>query len=428
MNVRSYIKKYNKIIENFFSISLLNSVSQIISFFLVPYLVSVLGFDTYGAYFYVYSIALYIVIFGTYGFRFSVTRQISINRDNLAEVNRIFNAAIAARLLLSSVATVIAGIAVYVLMDSDDMLMYLFSLGIVFGDVFIPVWLFQGMEQMRYITIVNVVSKIVFALLVFFLIKEQNDYIYVLILNSCGYIAAGVLSMIIAFRHYRLSFALPRWCDIVELLKDGWHIFVSNIGMELYRNSNSFLLGLLVSDAACGIYSSVEKLVKVGQSVINALPMAIFPHASRLFHSGDIRDNVAKLNKMLRVSFILLLFIAVIFACSPKLVVMFYLPELDYNIAKYLIWLMSPVVIFGCMNYIAGIIGLVNLGASNLFERNIWIAGLLSVTLMVLFCKEYTYYAAAATWTVAETLLFVLCLLSIRSVKNRKLDSANGVD
>ena len=165
MDLKAYMKKYNRIIENFFSISLLNAISQIISFFLVPYLVAVLGFETYGAYYFIYNIALYLVLFGTYGFRFSVTRQISINRDNRAEVNRIFNAAIGARLLLSTAAALVAGVAVFFLMNGDDMLMYLFALGIVFGDIFIPVWLFQGMEQMRYMTIVNVVSKIVFALL-----------------------------------------------------------------------------------------------------------------------------------------------------------------------------------------------------------------------------------------------------------------------
>ena len=80
---------------------------------------------------------------------------------------------------------------------------------------------------------------------------------------------------------------------------------------------------------------------------------------------------------------------------------------------------MSPVLLFGCMNYIVGIVGLVNLGASNLFERNIWIAGAVSVTLMLIFCREYTYYVAAAAWSVAEGLLFVLCLLSLNIVKKR---------
>lgn len=418
MDFRSYIAKYNKIIENFFSISLLNAISQIISFFIVPYLVAVLGFKIYGAYYFIYNIALYIIIFGTYGFRFSVTRQVSIHRDNREKINTIFNAAIAARLLLTTAAVIVAGIAVFLLMNSDDFLMYLFALGIVYGDVFIPSWLFQGMEQMRYVTIVNVVSKIIFAVLIFVFIREQSDYIYILILNSCGYIAAGILSMVIAFRCYKLSFELPRWSDIVELLKDGWHIFVSNVGMELYRNSNGFLLGVFVSDTAVGIYTSVEKLVKVGQTIINSLPMAIFPHASRLFHKDNVSAAVNTLYKMLRVSAIILLVCAVVFACSPRLVVC-YLSDLDYTVAKYLVWLMSPVVLFGCMNYIVGIVGLVNLGASNLFQRNIWIAGLVSVTLMLLFCKEYTYYAAAAAWSIAETLLFFLSLHSVYTVKKR---------
>ena len=146
--------------------------------------------------------------------------------------------------------------------------------------------------------------------------------------------------------------------------------------------------------------------------------MAIVPHASRLFSGKDMRENIAKLRKMLCVSFALLFVVVVLFACSPRLVV-WYLPELDYTVAKYLVWLMSPVILFGSLNYISGIVGLVNLGAANLFERNIWIVGITSVLLMLLFCKEYTYYAAAATWSCAEALLFFLCLLSLNRVRKK---------
>lgn len=420
MDVRAIIKNNKKIIENFFSISLLNAISHIISFFIIPYLVAILGFEKYGAYCFMYTIALYIKLFGMYGFYLSVTRLVSIHRDDSNRVNAIFNATIFSRVILTAVASVVVGAVVFALMEKDDILMFLFSLGIVFGDIFIPSWLFQGMEEMRYVTVVNVVSKIIFAVLIFVLIKEQGDYIYVLVLNSLGYIAAGILSMVIAFKCYKLHFALPRRSDVVELFKDGWHIFVSNIGMELYRNSNTFLLGLFVGDTATGVFSSVEKLVKVGQVIINALPMAIFPHASRMFHGGNVSDNVAKLAKMLRVSFVILFFVALIFACSPRLVVL-YLPELDYNVAKYLVWLMSPVLLFGCLNYIIGIVGLINLNASNLFERNIWITGIVSVALMLVFCKEYSYYAAAAVWSIAEALLFLLCLWSLRIVKRKRV-------
>ena len=147
--------------------------------------------------------------------------------------------------------------------------------------------------------------------------------------------------------------------------------------------------------------------------------MAIFPHASRMFHGEDVSIGVAKLAKMLRVSFILLLVVAVIFTCSPRLVVWF-LPELNYNVAKYLVWLMAPALLFGCMNYIIGVVGLINLKASNLFERNIWVTGFVSVALMFLFCKDYSYYTAAAVWSISEILLFALCLWSLHVVKQKK--------
>lgn len=420
MNIGNIIKRHKRIIENFFSISLLNVVSHIISLFVIPYLLIVLGEEKYGAYLFIYTLALYIILVGTYGFRFSVTRQISIYRDNIQKINAIFNAAIFARLLLSAIASLLVGIAVYFLMDSDDMFMYILALGIVFGDVFIPTWLFQGMEEMRYLTISNVASKVVFAALIFVFIKEQSDYVYVLFLNSCGYIASGIISIVISFKHFGVRFEKPRKNDVIFLFKDGWHIFISNIGMELYRNSNVFLLGVMVGDAVVGIYGAIEKIIKVGQTIINALPMALFPYMSRFFNGTDIRENIVSLKKLMRVSFVLLLGISVVFAFSYGLIAMLY-PKIDYELIRNLIWIMSPVLLFGCMNYIVGIVGLVNLNASKQFERNIWIAGIINVGIMLVFCKEYTYYAAATAWTLAETALFFLCLQSVNRIKDNQI-------
>ena len=40
----------------------------------------------------------------------------------------------------------------------------------------------------------NILYRIIFAVLIFVVIREQSDYIYVIALNSCGYIAAGFLN------------------------------------------------------------------------------------------------------------------------------------------------------------------------------------------------------------------------------------------
>ncbi|MBQ8336756.1 MAG: oligosaccharide flippase family protein [Bacteroidaceae bacterium] len=419
MKLLSSIKRYNRIIANFFSLSLINGISYIIALFLVPYLLRILGEEKYGAYLFVYVIAQYLLLFGNYGFKFSTTRLISVNRDNIEKVNAIFNATIWTRFILTLVASSIGFLLVVLFMESSDVLMYLFALGMVFGDILIPSWLFQGMEQMKYMTIATVVSKLVFAALIFVFIKSPDQYVYVLLLHSLGYIASGVTSIYIAVRQFGVKLGLTTFAEIKEQLKEGWQIFISNIGIEVYRNSNVFLLGIFVGDAAAGIFGAVEKIMKAVQTLFNALPMAVYPYISRMFYNGVAADNVTVLKRLLKwASLVLLPLMLILAVCNP--LVAAYL-DLPVEIVKWVLLLMLPALFFGCLNYIAGIVGLVNLGASGTFQRNIWVAGISSVALMLATCQQYSYYAASLAWTWAETLLFVLCLLSLKRYKDFKI-------
>ena len=213
---------------------------------------------------------------------------------------------------------------------------------------------------------------------------------------------------------------MPTFAAVKAQYRDGWHIFVSNIGMELYRNSNIFLLRVFAGEAAVGIYGAVEKIVKAVQTILNALPMALFPYISRLFYGEKSGDNVTVLMRLVKWAFLLLSVVAVAFVISSKLLYIYLGLDIDYEIARTLVWLMAPVLLFGCMNYIVGIVGLLNLGAAKSFQRNIWISAVISVSFMLIFCNEYSYYAAAAAWTIAELLLFILCLFSLRNIKRRK--------
>ena len=418
MKLIAKIRQYRRIIVNFFSLSMINGVSYIIALFLIPYLLRILGEERYGAYLFIYVIAQYILLVGNYGFKFSVTRQISVFRDDKEKVNAIFNATIWSRFILSTVASLIGLVLVSIYMSKEDIVMYIFSLGMVYGDILIPSWLFQGMERMKYLTFVNVVSKLVFAMLIFVYITSPDQYEYILLLHSLGYIAAGLLSLYLALRQFGIRLGLTTVREIREQLKDGWHIFVSNIGMEVYRNSNVVLLGIFVGDAAAGIFGAVEKLIKAVQTVFNALPMAIYPYISRRFYNAETTNNLTTLYRLLKWAFTLLLpLMLVIGLCNPFIAEYLNLPQ---DIICGIVWLIVPALLFGCLNYIAGIVGLVNLGASGKFQKNIWLAGISSVTLMLAICQKYTYYAAAISWTWAEMVLFLLCLYSLSKINAKK--------
>ena len=73
-----YLRKYKQVIENFFSLSVLNAVNIVLQLVTLPYILSVVGKGNYGIYSYVFMVVQYIILVSTYGFNFSATKKISL--------------------------------------------------------------------------------------------------------------------------------------------------------------------------------------------------------------------------------------------------------------------------------------------------------------------------------------------------------------
>ena len=203
MRFKEQVTNNRSIIESFLSLSILNGLNLLLPLVTLPYLLRVIGPEKYGIYSFVYVIIQYLLLLSSYGFNFSATKQVSQYRDNINEVSRIYIGVITARLLLTFIGLILFSlISFYVLKSKEEFNVFEMGVGIVLGDIFIPVWLFQGMEKMRYLTLVNVISKIVFTILIFFVIISPEDYKYIILLNSLGYVAAGICSTIIVKRFF----------------------------------------------------------------------------------------------------------------------------------------------------------------------------------------------------------------------------------
>lgn len=42
-----------------------------------------------------------------------------------------------------------------------------------------PTWFYQGMERMKYITVLNVLTNLIFLAAIFIFIRRPSDYLYV---------------------------------------------------------------------------------------------------------------------------------------------------------------------------------------------------------------------------------------------------------
>ena len=419
-SMKPNLHKNRQLIENFFSLSILNALNVLLPLITLPYILYVIGKGNYGAYSYIYTIIQYVILFSTYGFNFSATKQISQFRDDAAAVSRIYSAVTASKAVIAvAVIALLLLFSDFVLKDSAGILMFMYGLGMVVGDVFTPVWLFQGMERMKYMTIVNASSKILFTVLIFIVIRSADDANLLILLNSCGYILAGGLSLFLVYKQFDLRLQWVKWRDIVSQLKDGCAVFGSTFGMNLYRNANIIILKQFVGDDIVGLYSAAEKVIKGFQSIISPAAQALFPHLSLRFKGQSYESNVVLLRKIsVPFTAVVLVVTLLVYIFAP--LISDILCGKEFVAAVPLIRIMTLVIFFGEINYLVGIVGLINMNGQNYFFRSVIITGLFSVAFMLLMAPYYGATAAAWAMSFSEILLFALCLLSIRLIKNKR--------
>jgi len=163
----------------------------------------------------------------------------------------------------------------------ENSLLYLFTYGTVVGQVFFPVWFFQGMEKMKYITLLNITAKLIFTISIFVFVKNMDDYLLVPILNSMGIIIAGAISLRFVAKHFEIHIRIPKFDQLVEQLKLSFQFFLSRVSVALYTSSNTFVIGLFVGNVAAGYYAAAEQLYKAMQGIAVPLGNALYPFIAK---------------------------------------------------------------------------------------------------------------------------------------------------
>lgn len=411
---RIWTKK--ELLESFCSLSILNVLNLVLPLITLPYLIHVVGIEKYGVYSFAYTIIQYILLVSTYGFNLSATKLISARRMDCEYISGVFNAVIVCRLLLALFSFLLfLLVSLFISAFSDVVCIVLYGIGIVLGDALTPIWFFQGMGKMRYLTLVNAFSKILFTFLIFVLISAAEDYRMILFIQSLGYIVAALAGLFISKRVFNISFYLPTYKSVSFQFQDGLHIFLSTIGINLYRNSNILLLGILSSEYIVGVYSAAEKLIKGAQGIISPVTDALFPYLSKKISDNSFAQTHVKL--IFKISkYLLFLYIFVVggFYIISPLAVSWLFP---LNIQKEIIQLlniMAPVIFFGGFGYVFGILGLYSIGEKQSFLKYVIFSGCISVIVLLGFIKIFPLLSGAIAMLSSEFFLFLLSFLALK--------------
>ena len=395
-----------RLIENLFSLYLLQGLNYLIPMAVLPYLIRVLGVEVYGLVAFSQAFALYFVLFTDYGFNYSATRFIAKHKDCPQDICEMFWRVYILKFGFLVIGIFVLGVLTLVVPRfRHDSPYFLWAYLAVLGNVLFPQWYFQGVEKMKYISVCTGIAKILSAAFLFIWVRHPQDGVLAVIFQSGGVLIAGVLGFVIALREIRGRFVLPSIESLWVTLCDGWHLFVSMAAISLYTNTNLVLVGLLAGNVQAGYFSAAEKLVRAMCGVISPVTQVFFPRVNSLLNESK-EMALRFLFKSLRItSLVTLVFSLLILFLAEPIVHLLFGGSGSGSIA-IVRWIAFLPFIIAVSNVFAAQ-AMIPFGMDRLLSRILLFAGIMNILIAVVFIKAFAAVGAGISVLVTESFVTI---------------------
>jgi PST family polysaccharide transporter len=397
------IHSKKKIAFNFILLALMQGSNFILPLLIFPYLVNVLGVERFGNVILAQTLNLYLIAFNDYSFGQTAVKEVAVHKEYRSELRNIFHKVMTAKLLLCAVSFVILLTLVGIVpMFRQEMNLFLLSFPMVLGQSLNPLWFFQGIEELKWVTVANVIAKVLLALLTFAFIRSEADYPLSNLFLGVGNLAAACYSLSWINRHFGLDIKIASLQKVVLLLREGWPIFMSNFAISIYILSNVLILGLFANSLEVGYYSVAEKASGTLRQLLALFSQVIYPRLCQLSHISHqhFRAFLQGIYPYF-LGFIAICCSALFFFASP---IIYFLTKETFQVSINLLKLLSFVPLIVALN-IPAYQTLLAYGKSVSYGLILTLGSGLNIALNVFLASHYGSLGTA--WSVILTELFV---------------------
>lgn len=286
MHKRGLSETQRKLARNFTSLAFLKAVNVLVPLIVLPYSIKKMGLESYGTIVFATSIINYFVPLVDYSFGLTGTREIAKNKHSHFQLSLISSKVYAVKFTLSILALLILSALVFCIPSLRiSWILYLTIFPMVVGNALFPDWFFQGIEEMGYISMANVLAKIVAATLIFIFLRTEADYLIYPLSFSVGAMVSGIIGFTVMRRRHHIRLFPVTIREITRTIKVNFPVFVNQFFPTLYNNTTTFILGAISPKSSVGVYDAVKRIVDLIDVLIGVISRTVFPHI--VLHRND---------------------------------------------------------------------------------------------------------------------------------------------
>ncbi len=367
-----------------------------------PYASRILMAERIGEVNFFQSIIQYVLLLTSLGIPMYAIREIAKVRDSVA----LRNKTLLEILILNLILTVFGYCIIFIILMTIDKvqvnipLFLILSLSIILTTIGCD-WFYQGVEDFKYITIRGIIVRSLSLILLFLLVKTQEDVLYYAVCLTVGSLGGNIFNFIRLKKYLKISDFNWQYLQPFRHLKPVLRIFVLNLIISIYINLNVLMLGFMKNNESVGLFTSATKLTQVILSVVISLGTVLLPRMSNMISNNQLEEFRELAQKSL--DFIILITLPVAFGLV--LLAGFLIPIFcgdTYTDAILTLQILAPIIIFIGISNVLGLQILYPQGHENVVIVCTGIGAVLNFVLNLWLIPKYSQNGAAVATLFAE--------------------------
>ena len=291
-------------------------------------------------------------------------------------------------------------------------------------NMFAITWLYNALEQYAYITVVNMIVKVVSLVLMFLLVKQPEDYILYGAITVFASSASYVFNFVYATKFITLKKSGPY--DFRVHMKPILRFFAMSAATSVYTNLDVVMLRFMQGNTEVGYYNAAIKVKTILVTLITSLGTVLLPRLSYYVKKEKIDDFYRMIGKAVNFVVIAGLPMTIYFMLFAGESIQFLAGKGYEGAVLPMIILMPTVLLIGLSN----ITGIQILTPQNLEQQvlnSIICGAVVDFLLNLVLIPRMASSGAALATTIAELVVLIVQCVYLKDIIKDILKAVSGM-
>jgi len=372
-------------VKNFLNLSLNQTVNILVAIIITPVLFTKLGDDQYGLVSLSFSIIMIISIIISYGYNLNGPKKIAL-LNTIEEKKELINEIITLRLIIVLIMTLL----IYFLITFSNFFIgyekiLLFSIILLYSEALHPIFYLQGENNLSILTYTNLISKLIYVVLIIFFINEPNDSFKVNLFLGGVFSIVYLIFWLIIFLKNNIFFTWSSCDRIVFRVKENFEFLFSSIAGHVSIHGGIIILSNFIDNLELGKFALAQRIAMLLRMIPVFITQAVLQNATLINENRKSYLN-EYLNKIYFKGLLFTFFIGIIVTLTSKWIIILLSKE-EITYSQEILSLLSFIPFLSMLNFKNIIKILVNEKKKILYKAT-WI----TVVFMIIFSTIMSYY------------------------------------